>query len=302
MTYSSGGVFNAADSFPTVGIVGGGRLGSTLAMAIAKLHRLEWVIVHSETSMENLSRKISSEIPLLTDFDFIPHPPKLIIITVPDGSIEHLANQIANHFGESLAGTLIVHCSGALGLEPLTECVMYGGSCAAIHPFQTFTGETDTILRGIAWGMECMPDDEPLLSSVIMGLGGMPMLLNEETRNNKSLYHAAAVASSNFLVTVIDYARTLALQAGIEPEVFLPQIIMTTVENCLNTLDGTQLPLTGPIARGDTDTVEKHIQTLAYDNNLQTIYKALSTATAITACTHGFITEEQAEELKSKLE
>lgn len=301
MAYTSGGVFDADDSFPTVGIIGGGRLGSTLAMALSKLRRLEWIIVRSEARMEKLSHTIPPDIPLLTDFDFIPQPPKLIFITVPDNAIEQVSADVAHHFGESLAGTIIVHCSGALGVEPLMECAMFGASCAAIHPFQTFTGETDTVLRGCAWGMESMPDNEEILSSVIMALGGMPIVLSEETRANKALYHAAAVAASNFMVTVIDHARTLAIQAGIEPEVFLPNIIMTTVENCINSLDGGTLPLTGPIARADMETVEKHIAVLAQEKNTQAIYKALSTATAITASNHGFITEEQEKELKSIL-
>lgn len=302
MTYSAGAVFNAGDSFPSVGIIGGGRLGSTLAMAISKIHRLEWVIVHSESGMEKLAGILPPEIPLLNDMDFITVPPQIIILVVPDNAIEHAAQQISSHFGETLAGVMIVHCSGALGLDSLMECAMFGANCAALHPFQTFTGETDTILRGISWGVECLPDDEPLITSFISGLGGMPVLLTEETRAQKALYHAAAVASSNFIVTVIDHARTLALQAGIEPEMFLPQIIMTTVENCMNSLDGSSLPLTGPIARADISTVEQHIHSLAHDANAQAIYKALSTATALTAAQHGLITDEQKRSFETGLE
>lgn len=301
MHYAGGGVFDAADTFPTVGIVGGGKLGTTLAMALAKMQKLEWMLVRSATRLETLASIVSSEVPLLQELDYIPHPPQLIILAVPDSAIETVAADIAAHFGSSLAGCTVVHCSGAYSIEPLTECMMNGALCAAVHPFQTFTGETDTVLRGIAWGIDCMNDSEDFLSGCIMALGGTPIILSEHTRQHKAQYHAAAVAASNFLVAAITHAKALAYHAGIEPEVFLPPIILTAVENCLNTLDAETTPLTGPISRGDAETVSRHLIALDDDKEIRLSYTYFSNATATIAYSYDMISREQYDSLRDVL-
>lgn len=300
--YAGGGVFGSADTVPTVGIIGGGKLGTTLAMATAKMHKLEWMLIRSGARLEQLTSILPTEIPLLQELDYIPHPPQLLILAVPDSAIETVSADVAAHFGASLAGCTIVHCSGAYSIEPLTECMMNGAICAAIHPFQTFTGETDTVLRDIAWGIDCMSDSEDLLSAFVMALGGNPIILSDYTRQHKAQYHAAAVAASNFLVAAITHAKSLANQAGIEPELFLPPIILTAVENCLNTLDADIPPLTGPISRGDTHTVSHHIDALADTTDIQTSYKYFSNATATIAYSYAMISQQQHDSLRAILD
>ena len=125
-----------------------------------------------------------------------------------------------------------------------------------------------------------------MLRSLVLSLDGRPVPLDSAS---KALYHAAACAASNYLVTLVDYAACLMVKAGVPPDVAMPALlplVAGTVEN----LETVGLPdaLTGPIARGDVGTVKGHLAALqAAPGDLVRLYVALARKTVEVAAAEG---------------
>ncbi len=280
------------------GIIGLGRLGGTLFQALTPL----WGVAHSQVNAEELQRHTPNTVKVYSTIEDIEELPECIILSVPDGQIEIVTRLLAEHFGKRLEGKMVIHASGALDVNVLQVCHNQGARTASAHPFQTFTTASLNALQGIAWGIDCMPEDEEFLGEMIHSLGGNPVILTDETRQKKAIYHATAVVASNFLTMLIATAREFAAVAGIDERLFLAPIIRQTIENSLFTL-GTNAPppLTGPIARGDSTTIGIHRDALAQHPDLLRIYSLLSKATLEVACANKLLTTAQITKLESAL-
>lgn len=255
------------------GIIGTGKLGSALAKALNQAGYLKWVVARSDASKERV--KFLEKDTIYETLAGITDLPKFIFITVNDPYISEVAEYLCEIFREGLKDKIIAHCSGTLGVNELMECTKYGACIAAIHPFQTFYYPQDDVFDGIPWGIEADEDDSirNKINEVVQNLGGKAIYLSSDTINNKELYHASAVIASNFLTSVIKLSADVAKKANIKPEEFLGPIIKTTVKNNLRDLHSdTGLPLTGPFARGDIETISKHVNALKNDRNLLTAY------------------------------
>jgi predicted short-subunit dehydrogenase-like oxidoreductase (DUF2520 family) len=96
---------------------------------------------------------------------------------------------------------------------------------------------------------------------------------------DKTVYHIAAVISSNFLVVLTQLASDLCKAAHLDPSILLPLIMKTSLHNALHALENNQPPieaLTGPIKRGDMQTINKHISVLEHKSDILNIYTALT--------------------------
>lgn len=300
----SGGVFNISEDGLTFGVVGPGKLGFALITALLKQKALGWVVCRTEETAMRIAEQFDWNVMPVTDMHYVPGLPDIVMLTVPDAAIPEAATSLANAFGSQLAGKIVMHCSGALGREALTACGTFGARTIAAHPFQTFATSSDVAFRGIAWGIECAEADREITASIVRRFEGNPVFLSEYTCHNRGLYHAAAVFSSNFLTMLIAAAKETASAAGIEPMEFLLPIITTAAENSLQTLDSeTAPPLTGPVARGDANTIERHLEQFAETApHLGFEYALLARATAELARRHGFIMPEQYRTLRAMLD
>lgn len=282
-------------SLPTVGIVGAGKLGSVLAAAFGA--RVEWIVCHSQGKALELREKFDS-IPIYTSINEITQFPDITFLTVSDRNINKVAEELAVVYNQTDEIKTVIHCSGALGLDELSSCKAAGMHAVAAHPFQTFIGEDTNALQGIAWGIECEQDDEVPVKALVGSLGGIPVILSAETRANKALYHASAVVASNFVTMLVEVAREFAIAAGIN-DMFLAPIIRQAVENSLETLHtNSPLPLTGPIARVDITTLQRHHDALA-NTPLGELYSILSQATANVAFHNNLISSDEYEIIKN---
>jgi predicted short-subunit dehydrogenase-like oxidoreductase (DUF2520 family) len=290
----------------SVGIIGPGKTGLSLAEAFLKTGNLAWVLCRSEKKrQEALKRGITNvclELP-------VGEIPDVIFITVQDRKIEETATELFTihrrflYFKKELfKNTVFIHCSGALRRNVLKELENISAGIAAAHPFQTFPRASDGFLKGIAWGIEAEEIHHEMLAEIITVLKGKPIVLTEETLLKKELYHISAVAASNFLAAAIASARDFAKAAGIDEKDFLPAIIQTAVNNSLESISlKNGFPLTGPIARGDTATVERHVSALKNNPDLLKEYQYFSLATAEIAFKNGIITAEIHDELEKIL-
>ena len=259
--------------FPnTVGIIGFGKLGSVLAQHFSGLCELSWIVIKNNASKNVLGLSTS----ILDSIQQIQVIPQLIILAVPDDEIEPCSAQLSMHLKQN-TDTFIIHCSGALGKDILQSCKNKGARIAAIHPFQTFFGQVN--LQGIPWSIDADEENQSLCNSFIEQVKGVPIVLSDDILRDKSLYHIAAVISSNFLVVLTQLASDLCKTADIDPSILLPLIMKTSLQNALHSLENNQPPieaLTGPIKRGDTQTINKHISVLEYNSDILKIYTALT--------------------------
>ncbi len=280
----------------TYGIIGTGKLGAALAKALNRTGELKWVVARSDESKarvdfltEESIYETIAEVPELSDF---------IFITVNDPYISDVADYLCEIFRDGLKDRIVVHCSGTLGANELTECTKYGALIAAAHPFQTFYYANDDVFGDVPWGIEAGDNIKGIVEESIVGLGGKPIHLSDKSIANKELYHATAVIASNFLTSVIKLSANVAKKANIKPEEFLANIINTTVKNNLHDLHADSgLPLTGPFARGDIATIAKHVNALKGDHNLLAAYRNAGLLTLEMSYRAGYINEKMYEDI-----
>jgi len=276
-----------------VGVVGAGRVGTALAVALGRAgHEVSVVSAVSDASI----RRIEQRLPGVA----IRQPPEvvasadLVLMTVPDDVLPGLVAGLAAT-GAAVEGRLIAHASGRHGLGVLDPVVRAGALPLALHPVMTFTGRPDDIdrLAGISFGVTAPDPLRPVAEALVVEMGGEPVFIAEEQRD---LYHAALASGANYLVTLVVQASDLLRDAGVtHPARMLGPLLSAALDNALRLGDAA---LTGPVARGDADTVASHVNALRADapEALPT-YLALARLTADRAVAAGTLSAPDAQRL-----
>jgi predicted short-subunit dehydrogenase-like oxidoreductase (DUF2520 family) len=276
-----------------VGIVGAGRVGTALAVALGRAgHEVVAASAVSDASV----RRVQRNLPGIA----IMQPPEvvaaadLVLLTVPDDVLPGLVAGLAAT-GATLEGRLVAHVSGRHGLAVLDPAVRAGALPLALHPVMTFTGRPDDIdkLAGISFGVTA-PDSLRLVAeALVVEMGGEPVFIPESHRD---LYHAALASAANHLVTLVVQATDLLRDAGVaQPSRMLGPLLSAALDNALRLGDAA---LTGPVARGDADTVASHIAALRADApQALPAYLALARLTADRAVAAGTLGAEDAQRL-----
>jgi predicted short-subunit dehydrogenase-like oxidoreductase (DUF2520 family) len=188
-----------------------------------------------------------------------PDEPELVLLCVPDRAIAAVA-------GEVEPGPWIAHVSGATPLAALDPHVRRFG----LHPLQTFTRARGAEQLDGAFAAVTAETDEAreLGFWLARTLGLEPFALADSKRD---AYHAGAAVASNYLVILRRAAGSLLEAAGAPPDALDP-LMRRTIENGFE--------LTGPIARGDWETVDAHRAAIRRERpELQRLYAALADAT-----------------------
>jgi len=184
---------------------------------------------------------------------------ELALLCVPDGAISKVAEEIE-------PGPWIAHTSGGTPLSALDPHTRRLG----LHPLQTFTRARGPEQLDGAWAAVTAENDEARTLGFELAelLGLRPFELAYEER---ALYHAGAVVAANFLVTLHEAAAELVEAAGVPPEALEP-LMRRVIENGFE--------LTGPVARGDFETIEAHLEAIrARRPSLEPLYRTLTQAT-----------------------
>ncbi len=267
----------------SVGVIGVGKVGLSIAFSLHRQQRLAWLVVRSDERRQQLQLAFEST-PIFASVEelFEHHAvlPDAVVIATPDASIATVSNSLAQCFAEILNDILVVHCSGARGLDELQACRAEGARTAAAHPFQTFTHAHERLLHAICWGIECDADDEAHARSLVRLLGGTQIILDEFTREHKALYHMTAVFASNYVEAVLAAADDMAHAAHIQSALFLKPIVLSAVESSLMSfVHSGRHALSGPISRGDLPTIRRHCEELLSQPHLlrSYVYGALLT-------------------------
>lgn len=266
-----------------IGVIGAGRVGAVLAAAFrAAGHEVVAAAGESDASRRRVGDLLPGvEVAKPTD---VARASDLLLLTVPDDMLANVVRVLSDS-GAIRTGQVVVHTSGRHGLAVLGPAREVGARTIAIHPAMTFTGtEVDLPrLSGCVFGVTADDADRGLTESLVADLGGRPMWVPEERR---TLYHAGLAHGANHLVTLVAEAMEVLSAAGAaDPAATLRPLLTAALDNALEDGDAA---LTGPIVRGDVETVRAHLADLAV-NAPQTLpsYLALARATLGRAVTDG---------------
>ncbi|MFC7091984.1 DUF2520 domain-containing protein [Jeongeupia naejangsanensis] len=262
---------------PRLNLIGGGRLGRTLARAWHDAGTVDIgaVVCRSSITADAAVAFIGSG-KSHTALEGLP-PAALWLIATGDGEIASVAGEIAAQ-GLIRPGDLVFHASGALDSAVLAPLLASGALTGSLHPALSFADPSRAL--GQLAGTPCALDGDaaalPMLEALAHAFGGKPFTL---AAGGKAAYHAAMVMGSNYLVALTALAQQLAGQAGIAPGMALTVLGPLMWQTLANALElGPAAALTGPIARGDAGTVARHLAVL--DNAvIQDAYLALGRAT-----------------------
>jgi predicted short-subunit dehydrogenase-like oxidoreductase (DUF2520 family) len=276
-----------------VGVIGAGRVGSALGAALARAgHKVVAASGVSEASVLRARRALPG-VPL-ADPHQVAARAELILLTVPDDALPDLVAGLAAT-GAELEGRLLVHTSGRYGTDVLGPGVWRGALPLALHPVMTFTGRPDDIdrLEGICFGVTAPDPLRPVAEALVIEMGGEPVFIREADRG---LYHAALASAANHLVGLVAEAADLLGSAGVtHPARMLGPLLQAALDNALRLGDA---GLTGPVARGDADTVARHVEVLAAASPQALAgYLALARLTAGRALAAGLLRPADAQRL-----
>lgn len=213
-----------------------------------------------------------------------------ILLAVPDGELRSLVAGLAAT-DTWRAGQIAAHTSGAQGIDVLDAAAARGVLPLALHPVMTFAGRPEDVDRiaGAAFGVTSEEDMRPVAEALVVEMGGEPVWVPESAR---PLYHAALTVGSNHLVTLVNDALELLDGSGVEqPARLLAPLLSASLDNVLRLGDAA---LTGPVSRGDIETVEKHLHTLRERAPSElAAYVAMARRTAERAHASGRLTDMQ---------
>lgn len=201
------------------------------------------------------------------------------MIACADDTIATCCEALAGS-GRLHSGSVVFHCSGALTSGELAAAASQGARLASIHPIRSFADPTDATasFAGTWCGTEGDAAALALLSPAFEAIGARLVAIDPKA---KTIYHAAAVIACNYLVTMMDSAVHAYGAAGVPQEIALElmePLVRGTVDNVFR--HGPARALTGPIARGDLDTVRRQSAALnGWNSEYGTLYDQLARLT-----------------------
>jgi len=254
-------------------IIGAGRLGTTLGYSLSQkgFH----IIAASCRSLSSARESVGiiGEGTPLTDNKKAAANAETVILSVPDDSIKNVVKELSPL---NLDKKFIFHCSGILSsliLQPLRKS---GAVTASLHPIQSFPKKSrdSGLFKHIYFGIEGEDKAVRSAKTMVTKLGGRCFILEP---GDKPLYHTACTIASNYLTVLMGLAGGLLGKAGISKELrndILVPLAKGTLDNIeQNTISGS---LTGPVSRGDIETLTSHLKCLESHPSLFRIYKDLA--------------------------
>jgi predicted short-subunit dehydrogenase-like oxidoreductase (DUF2520 family) len=254
----------------TIGFVGSGRAASTLAHSLGRAgHRL--LLAHRGPAADELAAELGASISGATE---ILARADVTFLAVPDGAVAEVVAHLAEESADG-GGRLVAHLSGSQGREVLEPLAARGYNTAAIHPLQVLSGWR--LAPGTAFAVEAEGPARDVAARLVDDMRGVEIALPAGSR---AAYHAAAVLAANLGMTLLAEAVDLLERQGIprtEALTGLASLVRGGLEASMDR--GLPAALTGPVTRGDVDTIAGHLEALAEDPDLRRAYAASSLLT-----------------------
>jgi predicted short-subunit dehydrogenase-like oxidoreductase (DUF2520 family) len=284
-----------------VGVVSAGRVGSVLGAALARAGHTVAAASGLSAASVRRAEQLLPGVPLLPP-DEVARRADLVLLALPDDALAGMVRGLVAT--DSLRpGQIVVHTSGAHGIEVLRPAIEAGALPLALHPVMTFTGRSEDLerLATCSIGVTAAEGDEAAWNvgeALAVEMGTEPVRIPESAR---ALYHAALTHGANHLMTLVADCIELLRGSGVsQPERLIAPLLSAALDNVLRHGDRA---LTGPVARGDLGTVRAHLAVLAERApEVAPSYTALAKRTAARAAGAGLLSAAAAEELTAFLD
>jgi 2-amino-4-hydroxy-6-hydroxymethyldihydropteridine diphosphokinase len=251
----------------TFALVGPGRAGTTISLLLLGVGWRATAVAGRAPDRESTrAAALALECPVALASD-VARGAALVVIATPDAMVEATAESLV---AAAEPGALVVHLAGSLGLDALAPLAEKRPDVrlGALHPLQTIPSAREGLDR--VPGSWAAVAGDPAVEALARDLGLRPFPVADADR---ARYHAAAVVASNHLVALLGQVERLAATAGVPFEAFVP-LVEASLDNAVTL--GPAAALTGPIARGDLQTVERHLAALPSEE--RDAYRALARA------------------------
>lgn len=242
-------------------IVGAGRVGQTVGRALRRHgYRVVCVVTRSARSARAAARFIGAGRPLSSLKSGIAQIGEagIVLIGTPDREIAAVARALAR-LEAGWRGKLVLHASGALSSRELIPLEEQGAVVGSFHPFYPFPRSLREFPRGVIFGVEGDRRAVRQAARLARALGGRPVEIAAEA---KSLYHAGGVLADGHLMTLVDLGTRLLVRAGVPREHALPALLPLARGTLENYARRGAKSLTGPLKRGDAETIWHHLVAL----------------------------------------
>jgi len=290
----------------TVAIIGAGRVGGAIGRLLAQAgYTVAAVAARKQETAEKARAFIGSGEPLI-DAVKAAASADIVFITTSDGAIKSTCDAIATG-GGFRAGMIVVHTSGAQTLGLLHSARTAGAHRAVLHPLQSVPtmelGEKN--IPGSYFRIEADPEAAATAHGLVKAMGGIELVMPKWTsgRESAALYHAGAVAASNYLVALVDLSLRFYEALGADRKDAL-KAVLPLIKGTLANIESVGVPeaLTGPIMRGDVQTLRGHLDAIRVRTpELAGLYKELARHTVTVARDKGSIGPEAAAEMLEQL-
>lgn len=260
-------------------IIGAGRVGKTLARCMYQHAPVQIIdiVTRSAKSANAAVDFIGAgtarwQMDTLADAD-------VFMLTVPDDQIADCCKQLARA-GKLGPNSVVFHCSGALSSADLQAAREFGAAVASVHPIRSFADPAlvSAHFASTYCGIEGDAAALEILAPLLRAIGAV--LVPVQT-TSKTLYHAAAVFASNYVVSMMSVAQNALVASGVPANSALALLLPLTRE-CIENVArlGPAAALTGPIARGDTAVVARQQDAVrSWDQQVGALYEQLAIAT-----------------------
>jgi predicted short-subunit dehydrogenase-like oxidoreductase (DUF2520 family) len=281
-----------------IGIVSAGRVGAALGSAWQQAgHTITAVSGESDASRSRIAELLPGI--AVTKPSAVARSCELLLLTVPDDMLPNVVTVLSDS-GAITDRHTVVHTSGRHGLAVLAPARQVGARTIALHPAMTFTGTRRDLarLRGCVYAITAAAPDRLVAEQLVANLDGLATWIDEEHRG---LYHAALAHGANHLVTLVSQAIEILESAGSNnaTETLRP-LLSAALDNALKSRDDA---LTGPIVRGDAQTVQAHVEELlANAPHTLPSYVALAHATLDRVVTDGRVVPMRAARIRRILD
>jgi predicted short-subunit dehydrogenase-like oxidoreductase (DUF2520 family) len=261
---------------PHIAIVGAGSLGTALALALHDSgYVIDEIISRERPASLRKARRLAAEVGAsAVQVTRAQICADVVWFCVPDGAIASAAASLCN--AANWHGKVALHASGALPSDELAELRRRGASVASVHPLMTFVAGSRPPLAGVPFAIEGDRKAALAARSIVLNLQGRPLPVS---KRNKQAYHTWGMFISPLFTSLLAASERVAAVAGIRrgaaKQRALP-ILRQTLANYA-ALDAPR-SFSGPIARGDVNTVKKHLTVLRAIPEARNIYVALAGA------------------------
>lgn len=263
-------------SRPAIAVVGAGNLANALAVSLRRAgYEIEMIVVRSTVASQTRARNLAREVGARASTQ-LPRDSRadVVWLCVPDGEIQDASRTFAKQI--DWRGRMALHSSGALTSDELDVLRQRGAGVASVHPLMTFVRRSRPLFTAVPFAIEGDPAAVRVARQLVKDLGGRAYPIR---KGAKAAYHGWATFVSPLFTALLATAEQVAGAAGVPGKQSRGRaipILRQTLENYSDL--GAAAGFSGPIVRGDVETIKRHLRVLRKLPHAREVYRSLALA------------------------